>query len=75
MLEDMANHTGGIFRPAYDEMSLRAVYEEIDELEKSEFQSLQYLTYRELFLPFAFGALILLALEVVISGTVLRRLP
>jgi Ca-activated chloride channel family protein len=75
ILEEMANRTGGIFRPAHDEMSLRAVYEEIDDLEKSEFKSLQYLSYRELFLPFAFGALVLLVLEMALSGTLLRRLP
>jgi Ca-activated chloride channel family protein len=75
ILQGMAEHTGGIFRPADDEKSLRAVYEEIDTLEKSDFQSLQYLTYRELFLPFALGALILLALEIVLGGSLLRRLP
>jgi Ca-activated chloride channel family protein len=75
MLQDMAERTGGIFRPADDETSLRTVYEEINDLEKSEFQSLQYLSYRELFLPFAVGALLLLLLEMVLSSTLLRRLP
>jgi Ca-activated chloride channel family protein len=75
ILHGMAEHTGGIFRPADDEKSLRTVYEEIDNLEKSDFQSLQYLTYRELFLPFALGGLILLVLEMVLGGTLLRRLP
>ncbi len=75
ILQSMAEHTGGIFRPVYDEKSLWAVYEEIDTLEKSDFQSLQYLTYRELFLPFALGALILLVLEMVLFGSLLRRLP
>jgi Ca-activated chloride channel family protein len=75
MLHDMAARTGGIFRPADSETSLRAVYEEIDSLERSEFQSLQYLSYRELFPPFALGALALLVLEMVLSGTFLRKLP
>jgi Ca-activated chloride channel family protein len=75
ILQGMAEHTGGIFRPADDEKSLRVVYEEIDTLEKSDFQSLQYLTYRELFLPFALGALLLLVLEMVLGGSLLRRLP
>jgi Ca-activated chloride channel family protein len=75
LLQDMAERTGGIFRSADDESSLRAVYEEINDLEKSRFQSLQYLSYRELFLPFVLGAFFLLVLEMVLSATLLRRLP
>jgi len=75
LLARIAESTGGIFRVANDEHSLRAVYEEIDNLEKTEIESLQYLTYKEYFFPFALGALMLLVLELVISKTVLRRLP
>ena len=58
-----------------DERSLRAVYEEIDRLEKSEVRTLQYLSVRELFTPLALTALALLSLQILLSATVLRRLP
>ncbi len=75
VLRQAAEATGGIFREAADERSLRAVYEEIDRLEKSEVRTLQYLSVRELFVPLALAALALLGLQVLLSATALRRLP
>ncbi len=75
LFERIAQSTGGIFRVANDELSLLEVYEEIDRLEKTEIESIKYLTYKEYFLPFAIAALVLLILELVFSRTVLRRLP
>ena len=74
-LEDAAETTGGIFRMATDEKSLRAVYEEIDKLEKSEIESLRFLDYRELFGLFALAGLVFIALEAALSCTVFRRIP
>ncbi len=74
-LETLANTTGGIYRVADDARALEAVYEEIDKLEKSEFESTRYLDYREMFAPFALAGLALLGLAVVLDGTVFRRLP
>ena len=75
LLARITESTGGIFRVASDELSLHEVYEEIDRLEKTEIESIQYLTHQEYFFPFALGALMLLIIELVISKTVLRRLP
>jgi Ca-activated chloride channel family protein len=74
-LEAIARETGGIFRLARDADALRAVYEEIDELEKSEIESTRFLDYRELFWPFALAGLVLLVVEIVLSCTVFRRIP
>jgi Ca-activated chloride channel family protein len=75
LLDRIAESTGGIFRVANDDLSLISVYEEIDRLEKTEIESVKYLTYKEYFLPFAVAALLLLLLELVLSRTILRRLP
>ena len=75
VLERMAETTGGITRTAQDIDSLRDVYREIDAMEKSEIESLRYLDYRELFLPFVFLALFFLAAEAALSATVFRRIP
>jgi len=74
-LAALAETTGGIFRMAEDGDVLRAVYSEIDELEKSEVESIRYMDYTERFTPFALGALILLALEILLRTTYFRRIP
>jgi len=74
-LAKLAESTGGVFRLADDAKALRAVYQEIDQLEKSEIESLRYVDYQEYFSYLVLAALGLLALEVVLSCTVLRRLP
>ncbi len=75
VLQGVADATGGTFRVATDERSLYTVYREIDRLEKSEVDVVQFLNVQEQFLPFALAALALLLLEVLLSRTVLRRLP
>jgi Ca-activated chloride channel family protein len=74
-LTKLADTTGGLFRMAEDGDSLRAIYREIDELEKSEIESVRYVDYQEQFTPFALLALVILALDVVLRCTLLRRLP
>lgn len=74
-LKALAGKTGGIYRRADDADSLRDVYKEIDQLEKSEIEAVRYLDYREWFTPFALAALLCLASEIVLSSTVLRRTP
>ena len=74
-LNSIAETTGGVFRLAEGSASLRDIFQEIDRLEKSEIVSLRYLDFRELFIPFAFAGMILLAIEVILSCTIFRRLP
>ncbi len=74
-LEAVAAMTGGIFRLAENEQSLREIYAEIDRLEKSEIESVRYVDYKEIYFQFALAALCLLILEVVLSTMVFRRIP
>ena len=74
-LERIAEKTGGVFRLAEDEKSLREVYEEIDALEKTEIESVRYVDYNELFTPFALAALCLMVLEAALASTIFRRIP
>ena len=74
-LQRVAEMTGGLFRMADSDEALREVYAEIDELEKSNIESVRYIDYRELFVPFAIAALCLVMLEVLLSATVFRRIP
>jgi len=74
-LAKLAESTGGVFRLADDAKALRAVYQEIDQLEKSEVESIRYVDYQEYFAYLVLAALGLLTLEVVLGCTILRRLP
>ena len=74
-LKKIAEDTGGIARIAGDIESLRDIYKEIDALEKSEIESIRFLDYKELFVPFALIGLLFLAVEIFLSSTLFRRIP
>ena len=74
-LKDIAVKTQGKYFRATDIFSLRKIYAEINELEKTPIEDRGYSEYRELFPLFLFPGLILLFLEIVLSNTVLRRIP
>jgi len=74
-LEAIARATGGKAWLADDADSLRSIYREIDAMEKSKVESVRYVDYRELFVPLALAALVLIAAEVALSCTLFRRIP
>ena len=75
VLRAIAETTGGLFRIAGDGEALRAVYHEIDQLERSEIESVRYLSYRERFVPLALAAALCVAASALLGATVLRRSP
>lgn len=75
ILQKMAETTGGIYRRATDEASLRDVYAEINAMETSEIESERYHTYKEIFQPFATLGLLLLVSHTLLTTTWLRRIP
>jgi Ca-activated chloride channel family protein len=75
LLSRMAEMTGGIFRQAHDFDSLRSVYTEIDQLEKSEVRARQYQDYEEGFPPFCAAALMFLLVGTGLDLTVFGRNP
>lgn len=74
-LQEIAGTTGAIFRLADDAKGLRAIYKEIDQLEKSEIESVRYMDYAEYFRYFVLAALGLLVAETVLRSTVFRKIP
>lgn len=75
ILEQIAEETGGKFFLARDAEALDTIYREIDALERSEIESIRFVDYKELFLPFALAALLLLSLESILGNTVFRKIP
>jgi len=67
LLQNIAERTGGRFYKATDPKTLRQIFDEIDELEKTPLEIKRYITYREAFEPLAWGALALLVAPLVLA--------
>ncbi len=74
-LRRIAELTGGEYFRAEDERALQEIYQQIDQLEKTEITMSSYMEYNEQFRWFVIPALALLLLEVVMLGTRFRKLP
>jgi len=74
-LTRIAKRTGGKYYRADKTETLRSVYDEIDQLEKTEVEIKKYQRYRELFPLVALPGLVVLLLEVILNHTVWRKLP
>jgi len=75
LLQKVADTTGGKYYRASDTDSLRNIYKEIDSLEKSPIQDKGYQEYNELFGVFLLPGLVLLLAEIILSQTILRKIP
>jgi Ca-activated chloride channel family protein len=71
-LRSIAQMTGGEYFRATDNNSLRMIYEQIDQLEKTKIRVREYSKRTEHFLPFLMAALACLFLEFLLRYFVLR---
>ena len=74
-LTKIADLTQGNYYRADSTDTLQKIYQEIDQLEKSEIETKQYLYYEEIYHWFLFPALGIILLETILSHTLWRRLP
>ena len=74
-LQQIAQMTGGKYYRADNAEKFKAIYAEIDKLEKTEAVINKFAQFDELFPWFVSCGLAILLLEVVLGQTVLRRLP
>lgn len=74
-LRTVAELTSGRYFRATDNAKLKAIYDEINQLEKSRVEVTEHLTYHELYLPWAAAALALLAVEFLLRTLLLKRIP
>jgi len=74
-LREIADMTGGRYYRATDNKKLKAIYDEIDKLEKVKIEFVEHQNFDELMGYFALPALILLLLEMLLSGTYFLKLP
>lgn len=75
MLRTVAQKTGGRYFRATSKEGLRTIYEEINQLEKTEIEERIYTSHTERYPLFLWPAFGLLFAEVLLSTTLLRRFP
>ncbi len=75
LMRSIAEQTGGKYYRAVSEESLQRIYEEIDQLEKTEVEITAYKRFQELYYIPLMTGLFLLALVAVLRSTVFRTLP
>lgn len=75
VLKQVADLTDGKYFRATDNKKLRAIYQEIDQLEKTRIEVRSYRRYTELFYSFIFVAVFLLIGDVGLSNTWFRKIP
>jgi len=74
LLTKISDMTGGKYFRATDNNSLEKVYQEIDKLEKSKIETKEYSKREEMFLPYAFAAAIILAIELLFRYLFLKNI-
>jgi Ca-activated chloride channel family protein len=74
-LKQVSSITGGQYFRATDNSSLKAIYEEIDKMEKTKINVQQYSKRQEEYMPVAIAVFLLLALELLLRNTLLRNIP
>ena len=74
-LRRIASITNAKYYRATDTEGLRGIYADINALEKSDVEILNFIRHREILAWFLVPALVLLALELVLSNTLFRKLP
>ncbi|GAB6281407.1 MAG: VWA domain-containing protein [Ignavibacterium sp.] len=74
-LKKISQITDGKYFRATDNKSLEKIYNEIDKMEKTKVETVSYKSTKEHFPPFVFSGFILILLEVILSKSILRKLP
>lgn len=74
-LKQIAQTTGGRYFRATNTQSLKQIYAEIDRFEKTEFKTFNTVAHKELATYFLIPAVLLLGIEILLSNTVLRKIP
>ncbi|HEX8548037.1 MAG TPA: VWA domain-containing protein, partial [Cytophagaceae bacterium] len=74
-MKQIAAQTDGKYFRATNNKKLKAIYAEIDKLEKTKIEVTEFKTFSEEYLPFALAAGILLLLEILMRYTVFKIFP
>ncbi len=75
VLRSIAEETGGEYFRATDNQKLKAIYDQINQLERSEVEVEQRTLYHEKYLVWVLAAIGLLVFEFLVKYLILKRLP
>jgi len=75
LLRQLADVTGGRHLAAHDPAGFKAAMRELDVLEKTRIEMPRYVEYRERFMPFLVGGIVLITIGFVLGNTWLQSLP
>ncbi len=75
VLREIATITDGHYFRATDENKLRAIYDEIGEMEQTKIEVREFTQYEEYFLYYLLAGLALLISELFLSNTYFRKIP
>jgi Ca-activated chloride channel family protein len=75
VLKQIADATGGQYFRATDSRSLKAIFERIDRMEKTEIRSRGYTRHAEKVDAFLYPGALLIGLELLLGATLMRRIP
>jgi len=74
-LKEIARKTGGRYFRATNTEALKTIYQQIDEMEKTEVKVKEYMEYEELFHWFLIPGLLFLLVEIVLAHTRFMKIP
>lgn len=72
LLKQIAKITGGRYFRASDNRRFQQIYAHIDKMEKTEYKEFKYYNYAERYRPLVILALLFLAAEILLDGTVFK---
>jgi Ca-activated chloride channel homolog len=75
VLSQVAEMTGGKYYRATDNRKLKAIYKEIDQLERTKIEVTAYKRYSELYGGWLIAGILLFVLEIGLTSTILRKNP
>ena len=75
LMQKIADQTGGKYFRATDNQKLKAIYDEIDRLEKTKIEVTQFRRHKEEYYSAAMFAGFFLLLEMFLSQTMFRKIP
>jgi len=75
LLQDIAQRTGGAYFRARDSQALVKIFAQVDKLAREPVNTVRYTRQQERTLPFLVAALVLLIAELIVSNTLVVRVP
>jgi Ca-activated chloride channel family protein len=67
LLNTIAKQTGGLYFEAEDQKQLEKIYDKIDQLEKTEYETDHYKKYQDIFMPFLLFLMAIVAIELLLA--------